>query len=61
MNVLKILGGCACLLYGLYVTRKQVLIFKNREQDQLGWDIRGLGGGISFIIIGLYLLIKNLF
>jgi len=60
MNALYELGGIACLLFGIYYTRKHIRIFKNNEQDQLGWDIKGLGAGIMFVIIGVGIIIKYL-
>ncbi len=60
MNALYVLGGCACLAFGIYLTIKQVKTFIKGEQDKFGFDIQGLGGGIMFIMIGLYLIFKYL-
>ena len=45
---------------GCYLTIKQIKIFVAGKQDQLGWDIKGLGAGIISIMIGVYLIIKYL-
>jgi hypothetical protein len=60
MNTLYLLGGFICLGLGIFMTRKQIIIFKQAKQDQLGWDIKGLGAGICFIIIGISSIIKYL-
>jgi len=48
------------LAFGIYLTIKQVKTFIKGEQDKFGFDIQGLGGGIMFIMIGLYLIFKYL-
>jgi hypothetical protein len=60
MNALYALGGCACSAFGIYLTIRQVKTFIKGEQDNLGFDIQGLGAGIMFIMIGIYLLFKYL-
>jgi hypothetical protein len=57
MDWLYIIGGVILLAIGLYLTVKQIKIFVAGKQDQLGWDIRGLGAGIMSIMIGVYLII----
>ncbi|MBB6110954.1 hypothetical protein [Mucilaginibacter lappiensis] len=60
MSGLYSIGGVALLGVGLYLTVKQIKIFMAGKQDQLGWDIRGLGTGIISIMIGVYLIVKYL-
>jgi len=60
MNGLYIIGGIACLAFGIYLTLKQIKTFRAGKQDQLGFDIKLLGGGIIGIIIGVYLIMKYL-
>jgi hypothetical protein len=56
MNVLYIIGGFIFLGYGVYLTIKEINIFRVRKQNEFGWDIKGLGAGICCIIVGIYLL-----
>jgi len=58
MNILYVLGGFACLALGLYLTIIELKIFSKGTQDKLGADIKILGGGIMFIMIGIYLICK---
>jgi hypothetical protein len=58
MNGLYVLGGFACLAFGLFLTIIQVKTFWKGKQDELGFDIRGLGVGIMAIMIGVYLLVN---
>lgn len=60
MNGLYVFGGIACLVFGIYLTKKQVKTFNSGKQDQLGFDIKLLGGGIMAIIGGVYLIMKYL-
>lgn len=60
MNGIYILGGIACLAFGIYLTVKQIKTFLAGKQDQLGFDIKLLGGGLIGIMIGIYLIIKYL-
>ncbi|PTR00859.1 hypothetical protein C8P68_10187 [Mucilaginibacter yixingensis] len=60
MDVLKVLGGILSLSFGIYYTRKQLLIFKRKEQDELGFDIKGLGAGVCFIMIGMSMILSSL-
>jgi hypothetical protein len=50
------IGGLAFLILGLYITYIQIKTFKSGKQDQLGFDIKLLGGGIMAIILGLALI-----
>ena len=56
MNILYVLGEIACLIFGAWLTINQIKIFVKGKQDELGWDIKGLGVGTMFIIIGIYLI-----
>jgi hypothetical protein len=58
MNFLYVLGGVACLAFGIWLTVHQVKIFLKKEQDELGFDIKGLGVGIMAIIIGIFIISK---
>jgi len=53
---MEILGGLAFFAIGLYITFVQIKIFRAGKQDQLGFDIKWLGGGIMAIILGLVLI-----
>jgi len=59
-NFLYVLGGIACLIFGIWLTVKQVKTFKRGKQDQLGFDIKLLSGGIMGVMIGIYLIAKYL-
>ncbi|GAC1311378.1 MAG: hypothetical protein NVSMB24_30730 [Mucilaginibacter sp.] len=56
MNGLYVLGGFVCLIFGAYQTVITIKIFKAGKQDEFGWDIKGLGAYVGFIIIGVYLI-----
>ena len=56
MNYTYLLGGIASLTFGTWLTIHQIRKVIKGTQDNMGWDIRGIGGGISFTIIGIYLL-----
>lgn len=58
MRALYILGGIASLIFGLVIIIRQIKTFKKGEQDELGFDIKLLGGGMGFLMIGIYLLAK---
>jgi len=45
-------------VFGIYLTISEIKTFKEGKQNEFGWDIKGLGGGICFIIIGIYLIVK---
>jgi len=57
MNALYVLGGVACLGLGIYITIRQVKTFVKDEQDDLGFDIKLLGGGIMAITLGIALIV----
>lgn len=56
MNYTYLFGGIASLVFGGCLTIYQIRIFIKGRQDKLGWDIKGLSGGIGFTMIGIYLL-----
>lgn len=56
MNYTNLFGGIASLAFGSGLTIFQIRKFIRGTQDKLGWDIKGLGGGICFAMIGIYLL-----
>jgi hypothetical protein len=58
MNALYVLIGFACLTIGIWITYRQVRIFSKGQQDQLGFSIQLLAGGITAIILGLGLIIQ---
>ena len=58
MRALYIVGGIASLIFGLVIIIRQIKTFKKGEQDELGFDIKLLGGGMGFLMIGIYLLAK---
>jgi hypothetical protein len=58
MKELYGIGGIVCLVFGIYLTISEIKTFKEGKQNEFGWDIKGLGGGICFIIIGIYLIVK---
>jgi TctA family transporter len=58
-NDLYVVGGIACLIFGLYISTVQIKKIKAGKQDQLGFDYKLLGGGIMFIIIGLAFIIQH--
>lgn len=58
MNYLYMIGGIACLAFGLYLTMKRIKIFMAGKQDKLGFDIQLFGAGIMGIMIGIYLMVK---
>ncbi len=60
MNGLDLLGGFACLAFGIFIILKQIKKFRNHQQDQLGFDIKLLGGGIIFIMGGICLIAQSL-
>jgi hypothetical protein len=58
MNVLYVLGGIVCLIFGVWQTIKQMKIFASDKQDAFGYDIKILAGAVGFIILGVALIIK---
>ncbi len=58
MNGLYVIGGIALILFGVWLTAKEIKIFARGEQDDLGYDIKGLGFGITCVICGIILISK---
>jgi hypothetical protein len=58
MNSVDMLAGLACLGIGVSITIVQIKTFSKGKQDQLGFDIKLLSGGVIFIIIGIMLTAK---
>jgi len=56
MNALYVLGGIACLAYGIWQTITEINIFRAGKQDKFGWDIKGLGVGVCFVMLGVSLI-----
>jgi hypothetical protein len=56
MDYKYLIGGLAFLGFGVWLVINQVKIFRRGNQDELGWDIKLLAGGIIFAMIGIYLL-----
>jgi hypothetical protein len=57
MNALYIIRGFACLVLGIWITVKQVIVFKKGEQDSLGFDIKLLGGVVMAVVFGVALIL----
>jgi len=60
MNIPYVLGGIASIALGLYITITQLKKIIAGEDDQLGFDYKGLGGGVIFIMVGIALILKYL-
>ncbi len=60
MNIPYVLGGIASLIFGTWLTIKEVNVYRAGEQDKLGADIKMLGGALMFVMLGLSLIIKYL-
>jgi hypothetical protein len=58
MNIPYELGGMASIAIGFYITKMQYRKIKAGEDDQLGFDYKGLGGGIILIMVGIALILK---
>jgi hypothetical protein len=56
LSFLYTIGGFAVLVFGIWLIVKQMKTFAKKEQDQLGFDIKLLGGGIMAIILGISLI-----
>jgi len=56
---MNLIGGIAVLGLGVYITRNQIQTFRKKEQDELGWDIKLLGGGMGLMMIGIALIVKD--
>jgi 4-hydroxybenzoate polyprenyltransferase len=53
---LRLLGGIVCLVFGVFITARQIKIIRTGKVDQLGFDYKLLAGGIVFIMAGFSLL-----
>jgi len=58
MSTFYSIGGILCLIIGLYITIKQLKIFRSHQQDELGFDIGLLSSGFMFMLIGIALIFK---
>jgi hypothetical protein len=58
MSSVDLLAGLACLGFGIYITIIQIKKISKGKQDQLGFDIKFLGGGIMCIMVGVALIIS---
>jgi len=58
MNALYIILGIALLIFGIWLTKREIKIYMKGKQDKLGADIKMLGGGIMAIIIGIALILE---
>jgi len=56
MNYEYVIGGLVSVGAGILLIYNQAKIFLRGDQDQLGWDIKLLSGGILCLMLGLYLL-----
>jgi len=45
------------LVLGIWITVKQVIVFKKGEQDSLGFDIKLLGGVVMAVVFGVALIL----
>jgi len=57
MNSLYVLGGGGYLALGVYIVRIQFKRFWDGKQDELGFDIKLLGGGVMAITLGIVLIV----
>ena len=48
MNYSYLFGGIATLGLGLWITIRQIKVFLRKEQDEMGWDIKLLAGGVCY-------------
>jgi len=60
MNVLYIVLGLILIIFGIWLIRREVRIFIRGQQDDLGYDIKGLIFGITTIIGGIILIVNNI-
>ena len=60
MNALYVLGGIVLLTFGIWQTITTAKVYLKGKEDKLGADIKILGSGIMFVIIGAYLILKYL-
>jgi hypothetical protein len=60
MDNLYIIGGIALAIFGVWLTVYEIRVFIRKEQGDLGYDVKGLGFGITCIIIGILLISKHI-
>jgi hypothetical protein len=60
MNTLYIFGGTVLILFGIWLTIKQVSVFNSGKQGKFGGDINLLGVGITSIICGIIIILKHI-
>ena len=53
MKANYLFGGIICLFLGIYIVGIQIKTFRERKQDNLGFDLKLLGGGIMAVILGM--------
>ncbi|MHB8208446.1 hypothetical protein [Mucilaginibacter sp.] len=58
MNILYVLGGIASLIFGTWLTIKEINVYRAGEQDKLGADIKMLGGALMLVMVGVALILK---
>ena len=58
MNISNFFGGIASLEFGSFIKLVQIRTFRRGKQDNLGFDIRIPGGGLIFIMLGVWLIIS---
>jgi uncharacterized membrane protein YidH (DUF202 family) len=54
--MLNFLLGLIILIFGFFLTRHQVKIFKKKEQSKYGYDLRLLLLGILLVFFGIFLI-----
>jgi hypothetical protein len=59
-NSFYVVVGFACLILGVYIVIIQLKKLKKREQDNLGFDIQLLAGGIMALVLGVGMIIQNM-
>jgi hypothetical protein len=60
MNFLYVLGGIALAIFGIWQSYKEIKIFSEGKQDELGADIKLLGVGITCIIAGIIVICQHI-
>lgn len=60
MNLWYVIGGIICLSFGTFITIIQVKKISGGKQDNLGFSIQLLAGGIMAIILGVAMIVQNI-
>jgi hypothetical protein len=55
-DLFYIIGGVLLSLFGILLTIYEIRIFVRGQQGDLGYDVKGLGLGITFIILGILMI-----